>query len=393
MHGGRIISVARVADADATRTRLCVALTASSWGASLGRPNQVQSSYAAVRPARRSGRLWGSWPHKRQHDGAHAACAGAAGRRVNRRSMSNPVGPRATHPRHRSRQRREGRLRAGRLPRRAATSEPILVVPTFADVEHYRARARRAAAPSSACASCAFVVARCARSRAGPGCAAEPLVARWRASASRRPRSPASGCEALAAAARDARLRPGAAAPRRPSSRSSAIEPGALVGRRCGRGREREPAPRGLRRGGRARCTAPTATACERLDRRDRAAARPGARSTRCAWSPRAGARRRSSSTASTTCTALQRDAVETLAVHAARAGHACRWPTSPGAWRSPGAATTFQELMALGRRARRAAGALAEHYEPQRASPASRSSATLFEPPASESIPTRATR
>ena len=149
------------------------------------------------------------------------------------------------------------------------------------------------------------------------------------------PRSPGSAWRRCAASAAHPGLRPGAAAPRH-RARGAAHRARALVGRHAGVGRARAGARR-LRRGARA--------ALRRLPRRpagDRAAAIASCttrrRSTRCAWSPRAGARRRSSSTASTT--SARSSATRSRRWPSTRARRSpSRWPTSPGARPSPGAA------------------------------------------------------
>ena len=266
--------------------------------------------------------------------------------------MSNPVGPRAAHPRHRSRQRREGRLRAGRLPRRAATREPLLVVPTFADVDHYRRELAAAGAVFGVRVVAFSGLMREIARRAGVGGQAA-LAPGARARGRRRDR-PGRACEALAASA----ATPGfvqALLRLVTELEEQRIEPGALVGRDAGVGRARARARR-LRRGARA--------PVRRLSRRPaghRTAATASCttrrRSTRCAWSPRAGARRRSSSTASTTCSRCS--ATRSRRSRSTRARRSpSRWPTSPGARPSPGAARPSRSCMALGARARRAAGA-----------------------------------
>ena len=285
---------------------------------------------------------------RRRRCGSRRRANGASGDarwRSDLRSMSNPVGPRAAHARHRSRQRREGRLRAGRLPRRAATTEPILVVPTFADVDHYRRELAGAGVVFGVRVVAFSGLMREIARRAGVG--GQGAFAPGARARGRLPRSP--GC-----AWRRSRRRPPRRASSRlccassPSSRSSASSPGA-GGPRMRAWGEREPRARGLRRGARARCTAPIATACGAIDRRDRVL-HDQARARRAAPGARAlGRDAGASSTASTTSRRSQRDAIETLAVHAGAAGHRRRWPTSPGARPSPGAARPSRSCMALG--------------------------------------------
>ena len=160
--------------------------------------------------------------------------------------MSNPVGPDAAHPRHRSRQRREGRLRAGRLPRRARRRAG----PRGAHVRRrgplppraggggrrLRRARRRLLGPD-------------ARDRApGRGGGQSPLApgARARGRRRHRPRPPGGAGDG----GRHAGLPPGPAAPG-DRARGTAHRARALVGRDAGLGRARA-RPRGLRRGARA---------------------------------------------------------------------------------------------------------------------------------------------
>ena len=149
--------------------------------------------------------------------------------------------------------RRPGRLPRGARPRAAAR----------------RARRRptsSATGASSPAAGAVFGVrgpalrlARCARSRGAPACAGG-RSARWRASASRRRGRRDRGSSALAPLGRHARLR---------CARCSALvdeleERADRAGRWYAALRAwaaAAPAQRGLRRGARRRCTAPTATA------------------------------------------------------------------------------------------------------------------------------------
>ena len=130
-------------------------------------------------------------------------------------------------------------------------------------------------------------------------------------------------------------------------------QPGRWYAGAAGVGRGREP--------GRRAYAEEVARALRRLPRRPRAprpprraAARPSPRSTRARGARRAGARRPSSSTASTTSRALQRDAVETLAATGAPVTLSLAY--EPGRVAFAGRATTFEELGAR-RRARRAEG------------------------------------
>ena len=249
----------------------------------------------------------------------------------------------------------------------------MLVVPTFADVDHYRRELAGGGAVFGVRVVAFSGLMREIARRAGV--AGRPLsrLARERVAGAAIARV---RLEALAASAAtpgfvQALLRLVA------ELEEQRIEPGRWWAAHAGVGRARA-RPRRLRRGARA--------ALRRLPRRparDRAAATASCttrrRSTRCASSPRAGARRRSSSTASTTCTALQRDAIETLAVHAG-APVTVSLAYEPGRAAFAGRGETFQELMALGPE-HVELPPLAEHY----ARPALHAlERTLFEPPAS---------
>ena len=245
--------------------------------------------------------------------------------------------------------------------RAALDDEPILVVPTFADVDHYRRELAGAGAVFGV--RVVRLLGPDARDRA-PGRGRRADRSRgWRASASPAPRSPGSGW-------RRSRRRPR----RRASSRlccalvteleEQRIEPGRWWAAMRAWG-EREPRARRLRRGARARCTAPTATACARSSRRDRVlhdqAALDALRLEPARWG-------------ATPVflygfddlTPLQRDAIETLAVHAG-APVTVSLTYEPGRAAFAGRGETFQELLALGpehvelpaaRRALRAPGA-----------------------------------
>ena len=170
--------------------------------------------------------------------------------------------------------------------------EPLLVVPTRADAEHYL-RELAGGRAAMGVARGALRGADRGDRRAAPGVArAGARRARARAAASRRSRA------AAAAAGADAGLR---ARARR------AVRRAAGAARRAGapRGRARELA---LRRTAPARSASSSAAstrdyraALERLGRLDARAAGAAARSTRCASARRCGARRRCCSTASTT--------------------------------------------------------------------------------------------
>ena len=298
------------------------------------------------------------------------ACAGAAGG-GNRRSMSNPVGPvpltLVTGPANAE--------KAGFVLgayRAALDDEPILVVPTFADVDHYRRelaaggrglrRARRR------------LLGPDARDRAPGGGGRAERSRGWRASAWPAPRSPGS-------AWRRSRRRPPRRASSRPccasspSSRSSASSPGA-GGPRCGRGPSASP-PRAAYAEELARLYGAYRDGLRAIDRRDRVlhdqAALDALRLEPARW----GA----------TPVFLygfddlqppQRDAIETLAVHAG-APVTVSLAYEPGRAAFAGRGETFQELMALGPE-HVELPPLAEHYDaPARLHALER---TLFEPP-----------
>ena len=229
-------------------------------------------------------------------------------------------------------------------------------MPTFADVDHYRRelaggrrglrRARRR------------LLGPDARDRApGRGGRAERSRG-WRASAWPAPRSPGSGW-------RRSRRRPRRRASSRPccasspSSRSSASSPGA-GGPRCGRGASASPRAPPTPRSSRG-CTAPIATACARSTAAT-ASCTTRRRSTRCAWSPARWGATPVFLYGFDDLQAPQRDAIETLAVHAG-APVTVSLAYEPGRAAFAGRGETFQELMALGPE-HVELPPLAEHYE-----------------------------
>ena len=225
--------------------------------------------------------------------------------------------------------------------RAALEEEPILVVPTFADVDHYRRELAGAGAVFGVRVVAFSGLMREIARRAGVGGGRSRA---WRASAWRLPRSPGS-------AWRRSRRRPPRRASSRPccasspSSRSSASSPGA-GGPRCGRGASASPRARPTPRSSRA-CTAPIATACAPSTAAT-ASCTTRRRSTRCAWSPARWGATPVFLYGFDDLQALQRDAIETLAVHAG-APVTVSLAYEPGRAAFAGRGETFQELMALG--------------------------------------------
>ena len=263
----------------------------------------------------------------------HRRCAGVAAQRSSARPPTGtPAGSSAGCARmggvpitlhHRARQRGQGARRDGRRARALARGEePLLVVPTRADAEHYRrelagrgrgaGRARGAlrrsdrrggrAAPDGR-AGRPLARERCsrrspvrqlprpsARRRAGAGPASQAASGRG----AQRRRRVVRALDGVVAELQVRRVTPARLGGRWPSwtpaDGADARQAGAL-----GRPVRRLPAH------------APAARA------HGRRAAAPCARSTRCDASPRCGGRRRCCCTASTTSTPLQLDAIETL--------------------------------------------------------------------------------
>ncbi len=181
----------------------------------------------------------------------------------------------------------------------ARGSEPLLVVPTLADVDHYR----RELAAGGAVFGVADPALRLARRR--DRAALRRLRARarrrWNANGSRRRRSTAAELDALArrATRRAGSVSRGRWSSWRASSRSSAstrarfiVALRAVGGRRAG--------ARGLRATSSARCTAATATGSTALGRDDEPLRTARVARRAASSSPAAGVARRSSSTAST---------------------------------------------------------------------------------------------
>ncbi len=286
--------------------------------------------------------------------------------------MSNPVGPRAAHARHRSRQRREGRLRPARLPRRAGRRAD----PRRADV-----RRRRPLPPRAGHGGRRLRRARRgllgahARDRA-PGAgrrqAALAPGARARGGRRHRPRRP-DGARGLR---RHARVRPGPPAPRH-RARGAARGARALVGGHAGVGRARAAARR-LRGGARAPLRGLSRRPARHRAPRPRPA-RPGRARRAAPGAGARGARHRSSSTASTTSSRCS-------ATRSRRSPSTRRAPVTvslayePGRVAFAGRGHTFQELMALGPE-HVELPARAEHYERPALHALER---TLFEPPPS---------
>ena len=226
--------------------------------------------------------------------------------------------------------------------RAALDRAPLLVVPTAADVERYR-RELAAAGAVFGVEVLRFgwlerEVARRAAIGGRPLGAAGPRARRG----ARGRRDPARPARPLG---RDARL-PARLPRARRRARGAADHAGALVrraarvgGRRAGPG---APTPRSS-----ARCTAPTATASSVSG-----AATPGCtrwrRSTACASSPRAGAARPCSSTASTTS---RRSSATPSRRSPSTAGADVTLSLTyePGRAAFAGRGATFQELLALG--------------------------------------------
>ena len=239
--------------------------------------------------------------------------------------------------------------------RAALARDPLLVVPTFADVDHYRRELAaggmvfggRGRSPSAGC---------CARSRARPACrrsAARPGGARpgrarrdrrrARAGARRRrPRRPAS------------RPRPATCSP---SSGALARQPARFTAP-CGRGRTRAaepgraPTPTELARAVRR----PTGAGSRRSGAPTRRATR-GRRSTRCARTPRAGATRPVLLYGFDDLTAGRARRGRDAGPPHRRRGAWSRCPTRPAGPRFAGTASDGADADAAGRgRARRAA-------------------------------------
>ena len=216
--------------------------------------------------------------------------------------------------------------------RAALDAEPILVVPTFADVDHYRRELAGDGVVFGVRVVAFSGLMREIARRAGVGGRPLSRLARERVAGAAIARV---RLEALARVGRHAGLRPGAAAPRRRSSRSSASSPGA-GGPPCGSGASASRRARSTPRSSRG-STAPTATPCGRSTAAI-ASCTTRRRWTCCAWSPRAGARRPCSSTASTT--SPRSSATRSRRWRSTRARRSpSRSPTSPGARPSPGAA------------------------------------------------------
>ena len=269
--------------------------------------------------------------------------------------------------------------------RAALDRAPLLVVPTVADVERYR-RELAAAGAVFGVEVLRFGVAD-ARDRAAGRRSAGARSARWRASASRRRGRARPGSSRLAALGGDARLPARPARASSTSSRSSGSTPGRWYAALRAWAAEREPAQ--------AAYAEELARAVRRLPRRPRAARAPrragcttGRRSTPAPRARRAGAATPVFLYGFDDLTPLQRDAVETLAVHAG-ADVTLSLTYEPGRAAFAGRGATFQELLALG----------AEHVAlPTRAPSTTRRSALhdlergLFETPApSPAIPAAA--
>ena len=246
--------------------------------------------------------------------------------------MSNPVGPRAAHARHRSRERREGRLRAGGLPRRARGGAD----PRRADV-----RRRRPLPPRAGGGRCGLRRARRgllgahARDRARARVWGAGRSPAWRASAWPAPRSPGVRLEALAASA----ATPGfvQALLRLVSElEEQRIEPGRWWAAMRAWG-EREPA-RAVYAEELARLYGAYRDGLRAIERRDRVlhdqAALDALRVEPARWGATPVLLYGFDD-----LQPLQRDAIETLAVARRRARSPCRSPTRRGAPPSPGAA------------------------------------------------------
>ena len=257
------------------------------------------------------------------------------------RRARDPYRSDAAHADHRPRQRGEGRRRA-RAPAGGAPRDPLLVVPTAADVEHYQ---RELAASGIVFGAEVLDVLRgsCARSPRRAGLDARPLgrVARdrvVRAAIADVPlralaRSAATPGFAAAAGALFAELQRSLVTPARFTSALRAWAGGSGAGTAqwtaaAGGGR-RTPASS-------ARSTRPTGAGSSGSGGPTRRATR-GRRSTRCAPPPAPGAAGRCSSTASTTS---RRSSATPSRRSCATRAPTCssRSPTSPAASRSPAA-------------------------------------------------------
>ena len=190
----------------------------------------------------------------------------------------------------------------------AARRGAVLVVPTAADADHYARELAGEGAVLGSVLTFAGLAIEIAR-RAGY---AGRRLSRLQRERVLRARWPAPRSRRCARSARTAGF-PAAAGELIAELERALVTPAAVRRGAGGRGRRRTRAAR------------PYATdvgrALPRLRRRARparprrrASCSPGGRSTRCGPRPGGGAASRCSSTASTTCTALERDAVETLA-------------------------------------------------------------------------------
>ena len=243
--------------------------------------------------------------------------------------------------------------------RAALDRDPLLVVPTFADVEHYR----RELAEAGRRVRRAGPVGRALRApswRAAPACAGRPLgpLARERVAA------------AVAARARLRVLAASAATPGFPAALLRLADElaerrvdAAPLRRRDARLGRRRAGARAVRRRSSARCTARSRHALDGARRGPTRSARLR-RARRAAPGPvRAGAASPVLLYGFDDLTALQLDAVETLARHAG-AEVTVSLTYEPGRVAFAGRGATFHELLALADR-HVALEARAEHYAP----------------------------
>ena len=256
---------------------------------------------------------------------------------------------RAAHADHRTRQRRQGRRRAGAPARAAATADPLLVVPTSADVDHYR----RELAPAGIVFGAEVVTfRRLVRDARGGGRRPRAAArAGWRASAWCAPRCADARLRVLAAsaAAPGFAAAAGRAVRRAPAHARHARALHARAARRGRRPAPRPPTPRSSRRS-----TRPTTGGWSGSARATRRATR-ARRWTRCASGPAAWGARPVLLYGFDDLTPLQLDAVETLSGRAgAEVCVALPYEAGPGGVRRPRGDGRAAE--AAGRAPRRAA-------------------------------------